>query len=242
MVGNYYIRLRMLRFIAGNFMINSIGKLDNLKVYEILCSQKFTCNQKALFLKEHSEEIKTILKTEITKSEFLEMMKNRPLKRFRPIKNSFTKQGDKLLLAESLGINKKDINNYINNIINANFDIQNNVSKTDIDKIKTYVYRHGNKDQVAAFLEYELSDVKTTLQYNSGGLCDYFFFLLHRMSNTTLGKLYNIIDKSLRASAKAGYMTETECNSHSQWALVKIYELQNNSKIIRAYNAYKNFN
>ena len=59
------------------------------------------------------------------------------------------------------------------------------------------------------------------------------------MSNITLGKLYNTIDKSLRASAAAGYMTEEECNSHSQWALIKIYEIQNNSKLIRAYNAYQ---
>ena len=229
-----------------NFSVNPVSGLSYLEIYEILESQKLTSRQKISFLKEHSIDIKDVMKHEITKTEFLVMMKNRPLKRFRPLKNSFTKRGDRILLAEALGIQARDINKYINEIINTNFDIQHGLTKSNIEKVKTYVYRHGTKEQVIAFLEYELSDVKTTLEklyktleYNSGGLCDYFSRPIHRMSNITLGKLYNTIDKSLRASAAAGYMTEEECNSHSQWALIRIYEIQNNSKLIRAYNAYQ---
>ena len=87
-------------------------------------------------------------------------MANRPLIKFRPLKNSFTKQGDDIILAQALDINKKDINKYIDSVIEGNFEIHDRQDKDNIEKLKTYVYRHGTKDQVIAFLEYELSDVK----------------------------------------------------------------------------------
>ena len=94
-------------------------------------------------------------------------------------------------------------------------------------------------------MEYELSDAKTTLQKlyktledNSGGLADYFSRPIHRMDNITLGKLYNTIDKSLKNSANAGYIKHEELNSHAEWALVRIYQIQNNSKLIKALEAY----
>lgn len=77
------------------------------------------------------------------------------------------------------------------------------------------------------------------MENNSGGLADYFSRPIHRMDNITLSKLYNTIDKSLQTSADAGYIKRDELNSHAQWALVKIYEIQNNSKVIRAYQAYQ---
>lgn len=226
--------------------INSIEPLSALKIHQIIASPELTNKQKVEFIKKFSNEIKSVMQTEITKPEFIEMMKHRPLIRFRPLKNSFTKQGDKILLAKSLGIQESEIKKYINSIIDTNFMIQQGVSQNDIEKVKTYVYRHGTKDEVVAFLGYELSDVKTTLERlyktleeNSGGLCDYFSRPIHRMDNITMGKLYNTIDKSLRASQKAGYMTEDKLNSTAQWALVKIYEIQNNSRLIRAYNVYE---
>lgn len=129
-------------------------------------------------------------------------MSERPLIRFRPLKNSFTKKGDTIILAKSLGIAEKDIKKYINSIIENNFEIQDNLKKDNIEKVKTYVFRHGTKAQVVSFLEYELSDAKTTLEKlyktleeNSGGLCDYFSRPIHRMDNKTLGKLYNTIEQ-----------------------------------------------
>lgn len=224
--------------------IQPVNSLNALEVYKILTSEKLTDTQKAQFIKKNSTAIKNMTKSEITPTELKELMSHRPLVRFRPLKNSFTKQGDSIMFAKAVGITKKDIRKYINSIIDNNFENQH---PDNIEKAKAYVYRHGTKAQVIAFLEYELSDVKTTLeklyktvQVNSGGLADYFSRPIHRMDNTTLGKLYNTIDKSLKKSADAGYIKQEDLNSHAEWALVKIYEIQNNSKLIRAYEAYQN--
>ncbi len=226
--------------------INSIKPISFNEIQKILSSEKLTDAQKAEFIKNNSKEIKNTLKKEISKTEFLQLMQNRPLIKFRPLKNSFTKKGDKILLAKSLNIKENEINNYIYSIINTNFDIKENITKNNIEKLKTYIYRHGNKSQVIAFLEYELSDVKTTLeklyktmQDNSGGLCDYFSRPIHRMDNKTLAKLYNVIDKSLKKSVNEGNLTKEQYNSTAQWALVRIYQIQNNSKLIRACECYK---
>lgn len=223
--------------------IQPINPIDTLEVYKILTSNKLTDAQKAQFIKKNSVAIKKLTKTDITQNEFKELMAHRPLIRFRPLKNSFTKQGDDVMFAKSIGITKKEIRKYINSIIDNNFENQH---PENIEKAKAYVYRHGTKAQVLSFFEYELSDVKTTLQklyktleYNSGGLADYFSRPIHRMDNITLGKLYNTIDKSLKNSANAGCLKHEELNSHAEWALVKIYEIQNNSKLIRACELYK---
>lgn len=223
--------------------IQPINPIDTLEVYKILTSNKLTDAQKAQFIKKNSVAIKKLTKTDITQNEFKELMAHRPLIRFRPLKNSFTKQGDDVMFAKSIGITKKEIRKYINSIIDNNFENQH---PENIEKAKAYVYRHGTKAQVLSFFEYELSDVKTTLQmlyktleYNSGGLADYFSRPIHRMDNITLGKLYNTIDKSLKNSANTGCIKHEELNSHAEWALVKIYEIQNNSKLIRACELYK---
>lgn len=225
--------------------ITGVNSIDTLKLHRILTSEKLTDKQKAEFIKKNTTAVKNIVKTEINKYEFEELMSERPLIRFRPLKNSFTKKGDTIILAQSLGIGEKDIKKYINSIIENNFEIQDNLKKDNIEKVKTYVFRHGTKAQVVSFLEYELSDAKTTLkklyktlEENSGGLCDYFSRPIHRMDNKTLGKLYNTIDKSLRSAEKAGVISKAEMNSTAEWALVKIYQIQNNSKLLRAYEIY----
>lgn len=225
--------------------ITGVNSIDTLKLHRILTSEKLTDKQKAEFIKKNTTAVKNIVKTEINKYEFEELMSERPLIRFRPLKNSFTKKGDTIILAKSLGIAEKDIKKYINSIIENNFEIQDNLKKDNIEKVKTYVFRHGTKAQVVSFLEYELSDAKTTLEKlyktleeNSGGLCDYFSRPIHRMDNKTLGKLYNTIDKSLRSAEKAGVISKAEMNSTAEWALVKIYQIQNNSKLLRACEIY----
>lgn len=225
--------------------ITGVNSIDTLKLHRILTSEKLTDKQKAEFIKKNTTAVKNIVKTEINKYEFEELMSERPLIRFRPLKNSFTKKGDTIILAKSLGIAEKDIKKYINSIIENNFEIQDNLKKDNIEKVKTYVFRHGTKAQLVSFLEYELSDAKTTLkklyktlEENSGGLCDYFSRPIHRMDNKTLGKLYNTIDKSLRSAEKSGVISKAEMNSTAEWALVKIYQIQNNSKLLRAYEIY----
>lgn len=222
-----------------------IMPVNSVTINKILTSSELTDSEKALFLRNNAKEIKDVMKVEISKSEFSAMMQNRPLQRFRPLKNSFTKQGDKILLAEALGVSQKDINKYIDNIINTHFDLTH-ITPDNAEKVKTYIYRHGSKAQVVEFLDYELSNVETvleklykTLEDNSGGLADYFSRPIHRMDDITLSKLYNTIDKNLRKAEKKGTITSDRCNSTAEWALVRIYQIQNNSKVIRAYDKYK---
>ena len=224
--------------------ISAINSIDAFELHKILTSNKLSNRQKVEFLKNNAHILKNVSTKNITKKELEQVLKNRPLIRFRPLKNSFTKQGDMTLLAETLGVEKSEINRCINSVIDSNFLIQNETDKDNIEKMKMYVFRHGTKKQVERFLEYELSDVKTTLQklyktldYDSGGLADYFSRPIHRMDNNTLARLYKIIDKSLKNSADAGYVTDI--NSNAEWALIKIYEIQNNSKLIKAYDLYK---
>lgn len=226
--------------------ILALNSLDTVTLHKILSSNKLTDKQKVEFIKENSKLIKESIKSEITKSEFNLLMLNRPLKRFRPLKNSFTKKGDSILLAKSLGIKPQEVKTYINNTLNNIFDFKEEKELNNIEKVKTYVFRHGTKAQVLKFVEYELSDVKFTLEKlyklleeNSGGLADYFSRPVHRLDNRTLRKLYTTIDKSLKRSADAGYIDSDNLNSTAEWALLRIYQIQNNSKIIRAYEIYK---
>lgn len=224
--------------------MSKVEPITPLYVNKILATNKLTDAQKLQFIKENAAAIKSFSGEEINMTELKEILKSRPLVRFRPIKNSFTKQGDKILLAKSLNIEPKEVNKYIENLTTTGLNTDTPVES--IEKVKSYVYRHGTKGQVVKFLEYELSDEKfvlerlyKTLQANSGGLYDYYERPIHRMTNNNLSQLYNVIDKSLRNAEKKGAINKDQLSSTSEWALVRIYEIQNNSKLIRAYNKYK---
>ncbi len=223
-----------------------VKAIDSIKINKVLNSTKLTDAQKARFIKDNVVEIKQILKSKITKEEFANLMQNRPLIRFRPLKNSFTKRGDKILLAKSIGITPNDVEEYVAKLVDNDMKIASSASQNDIELVKTYVYRHGTKEQVVKCLDYELSNVNNvlkilykTLKDNSGGLSDYFARPIHRMDNKTLLKLYAIIDKRLVAAYDAGVINKKEFNASAKWALIRIYQIQNNSKIIRAFNKYK---
>ena len=223
--------------------MDKITAADSLKLHEVLYSQKLTDKQKAEFIKMNSKALN--INREITREEFNMLMLKRPLIRFRPLKNSFTKKGDALLLAKSLNIDPKDVKTYINNTIENLYDLKEKKDLNNLEKVKTYILRHGTKAQVLKLVEYELADVKFTLEKlykllddNSGGLVDYFSRPVHRLDNRTLAKLYNTIDNSLKNSAQAGFIDKKKLNSTAEWALVRIYQIQNNSKIIRACEIY----
>ena len=78
--------------------INPVGNLDLYKVHEVMTSSKITTEQKIQFLKKNHSEIKHLADEKISGSDFKMMMKNRPLKLFRPIKNSYTKAGVRINL------------------------------------------------------------------------------------------------------------------------------------------------
>ncbi|MBQ8476532.1 hypothetical protein IJ531_05665, partial [bacterium] len=185
---------------------------------------------------------------EITGHDIQGIMSHRPLQKFRPIKNAFTKKGDKILLSKALGIDESDISNYIIEMCD-NLEGQDNIDfKTydDFEKVKTYVYRHGTKEQVVKFLDLELKYAKDTLKtlyatldYNMGGAADYFRRPIHRMDNRTLINLYTVVDNHLDALEKTGQIEEKDKLRTSEWALVRIYEIQNNSKLKGAIKTLK---
>ena len=115
-----------------------------------------------------------------------------------------------------------------------------------MEKLKTYVYRHGSKDELVNFLDYELQKSKDltkslyhTLEYYSGGVADYFLRPIHRMDNKTLVKIYRIIDKNIKHSLACGDMSDAHSKKLAKWALVRIYQIQNNSKLINAIKTYR---
>ena len=217
-------------------------------VQEVLSSNKISRSQKTEFIRHYKTEIQQAFDVKLTGTEFKWIMSKRPLRKFKPIKNSFTKRGDKIMLAEMLGIEPCEVDDYISNVEDALKDIDklNFLPKDKIDAIKTYVYRHGSKDGIVEFLDYELKTstdmLKTlyrTLDYHTDGLADYFIRPVHRMSDETLIKIYNVIDKNLKNAQKTGSVSEEQYDKIAKQTLVRIYQLQNNSKFINAVRTYK---
>lgn len=227
-------------------MIEPVQPITPLYVNKILATNKLTNEQKFQFIKENMAIIKSFNKEEIDVHDLKEILKSRPLVRFRPLKNSFTKQGDKIILAKSLNLKPKEINGYINSMIIQGIENNSSISNDNIEKVKSYVFRHGTKKQVLKFLEHELSDTKNiltnlykTMEENAGGLFDYYQRPIHRMSNNNLKEVYQVIEKSLKNAELSGTIDKQTLKYNSEWALVKIYQIQNNSKLIRAYHKYE---
>ena len=229
--------------------VSKISAINICTIREVLASSKLTHAQKVQFMRNNNTEIKQVISQNISGEDYKMLMSERHLEKFKPIKNSFTKRGDKILLAKTLGIPVRQVNGYVKQVCE---DIQS-VNNADlplppdkIDAIKTYVYRHGSKDQLVGFLGYELMKTKdvlgtlyTTLEYHNEGVADYFIRPIHRMDNKTLINIYNVIDKRLFEDKQLGKINEIDYLETSEWALKKIYLIQNNSKLINAVKTYK---
>ncbi len=231
--------------------IKSIDSINLSTVREVLTSNKISQSQKNDFIRQYKTQIQHVLDVKLTGTEFKIIMKNRPLQKFKPIKNSFTKRGDKIFLANVLGIEPAELDDYISNVEDALKDVGelSFLPKDKLDAIKTYVYRHGSKDGVEVFLDYELRTSKDilktlyrTLSYHTSGMADYFLRPIHRMSNLTMVKLYNVIDKNILSARNTNSITEEQANETARWALIQIYKIQNNSKLINAVKTYKVLN
>ena len=233
--------------------INSFHPIENLDLYkvrEVMTSSEISRTEKIQFIKKNHNEIKNLAKEKISCSDFKSIMDKRPLKLFKPIKNAYTKAGDKKILAIALGIKPSEVNNYIENVtqeINKTSDLNKaGITKDNYEKIKTYVYRHGTKGQVINILDFELSHTKNivtmlyeTLDYHSCGVANYFLRPIHRFDNNTLINIYNIIDRNLRQSFHSGMISETKSLETSEWALARIYEIQNNQRLLNAIKLKK---
>lgn len=231
--------------------INSIDSLTPItltKVREVLTSNKISQGQKTEFVRHFKTQIQEALDVKLTGAEYRLIMGNRPLQKFRFLKNSITKRGDKRMLAMLLEIEPCEVDEYIENVTEAMKEVNQLgfLPKDEIDAIKTYVYRHGSKDGIVEFLDYELRTSKdilktlySTLEYHTGGIADYFIRPVHRMTNNTMIRLYNVIDKNLRSAYESGSITKEQYDKDAKSALIRIYQIQNNSKLINAIKTYK---
>ena len=59
------------------------------------------------------------------------------------------------------------------------------------------------------------------------------------MDNKTLIKIFNVIDKNIKINQEKGNIQEADSIKIAKYALIRIYEIQNNSKLINAIKAYK---
>jgi len=230
--------------------IKPIGTLDLYKVREIMTSNKINETEKIKFLKNNQTKIEHLVNEKISGTDFEIIMENRPLKLVNPLKNEYTKLVDVKITSLALGIKPSELNHYVENVIqklSGMEDLKSLGISGDIYKqIKTYVYRHGTKKQVIAILDYELchtTDIlKTlyrTLDYNSCGIANYFMFPHHKLDNSTLIKLYNVIDKNLELSSESGKISEVNALETAEWALAKIYDIQNNQHFQNAIKLKK---
>lgn len=219
--------------------IQSVGHLDLYKVREIVTSNKITQTEKIKFLQENHERIKSLVEEKISGTDYEKMIDVRPLKLQNPLKNIGIKYVDWKLTAHALGIKPSEVRGYMGDIVNKlesmedlkTLGITEDVYKT----IRTHVYRMGSKKQVIINLDYELHHTENildtlyhTLDYNSLGIANYFMFPHRRLDNKTMLKVYNVIDKNLKSCSESGRISESNALSTAEWALAKIYEIQNN--------------
>lgn len=228
--------------------VEKIESLNLQELHAIMTSNKISEHDKAHFVQLNQHQIKDIMKYHMTAAEFQGMMNGRELVKFRPLLNSFRKRGDKKLLAEALEIDPGDVDDYLNEVTNdiQEIDDMRFLPKDKVEKLKTYVYRHGSKDKLVTFFEYELTTAKdklktlySTLEYHSGGVADYFIRPIHRFDNKTLVKIYNVIDKNLKTATESGEISQADKDKAAIWALIQIYKIQNNNKLINAIKTYK---
>lgn len=228
--------------------VNEIKPIDFLTIYNVLTSAQISDAQKTEFISHNRKQIKNIMLEQINSQEFMTIMETRAIKKFRPLKNSFTKAGDKIILAKALSMPPNMIPQYIKNVTQSLNDIEQLkfLSKDKMDMLKTYIYRHGTKDQIVLFLDYELTNAKDkiktlyrTLEYHNQGVADYFIRPIHRLDNKTLLKLFKVISKHINQAYENKEISEMQSLKIAKWALVQIYNIQNNSKLLNAIKTYK---
>ena len=225
--------------INGINAIKPVGPLDLYKVREIMTSNKISQTDKIKFLNENHDTIKSLAEEKISGTEYEKMIDVRPLKLQNPLKNIGIKYVDWKLTAHALGIKPSEVKGYMGDIVNKLESMEDlktlGISEDVYKTIRTHVYRMGSKKQVITNLDYELHHTENildtlyhTLDYNSCGIANYFMFPHRRLDNKTLIKIYNVMDKNLKSSSAAGKISEANALQTAEWALAKIYDIQNN--------------
>ena len=219
--------------------IRPVGNLDLCKVREIMTSNKITQTEKIKFLQENHDKIKSLAEQKISGTEYEKMIDVRPLKLQNPLKNIGIKYVDWKLTAHALGIKPSEVKGYMEDIVNKLATMEDlktlGISEDVYKTIRTHVYRMGSKKQVIINLDYELQHTENilnslyhTFDYKSCGIANYFMFPHRRLDNKHLIKIYNVIDKNLKSNSASGKISEAKALQAAEWALAKIYDIQNN--------------
>ena len=93
--------------------IEKINNLDFDMLMKVLSSTQLSAYEKTAFVQKNQPKINQIMEIKISNADYKTLMQKRGLKKFRPLKNSFTKKGDKILLAKALKINPSEVVDYI---------------------------------------------------------------------------------------------------------------------------------
>lgn len=228
--------------------VNSLYPLDISKIRQVMAATDISSVRKVRFVERNQAVIRDLSKPLLTGKEYSYLMLSRPLEKFRPVKNSFTKRGDKILLAKAFGIPFSEVDDYIAEF-RDDIKVLNDLKFLPEDKytaIRAYIFRHGSKEDLVAFLEVELKkskdkikSIEKNLVYHNGGMADYFIRPIHRMDNNTFIKIYNVLDKNIQDCFASGQLSEAERDKISLWSLQRLYEIKNNSQFINAVKTYK---
>ena len=144
---------------------------DKLKVEAINLTTKAKAIQKIEAEKKNIEKKEEIApqipSLKLTRADFSHLMKNRPLIKFRPFKNSFTKKGDKIMLSTGLEIPINEVDDYIEKVIaqeiirfdEAQEERERKLNEANQEKlalVEKYIFRHGTKKQISRRSRIEL--------------------------------------------------------------------------------------
>ena len=161
------------------------------------------------------------------------------------------------MLANGLDIPLDKVDDYIERVIaeailkfdDAEEEKQKKLLETkekNIELVEEYVFRHGTKEEMLAFLENEMANQKLILKKlykilddNVGTLYKYFERPCHLLDNATAVKMYKIINRGLDEAQKAGYIDENVNIEASKWALKQIYLIQSNYKFLNAVKYFR---
>ena len=228
--------------------VNKIEHLDFDKIYKVLRSSSISELDKTTFISNNRYEIRQIMSCVLDNENFQYLMQNRVLKKFRPLKNSYTKWGDKIILGKALNIPASQVPKYVKNVFHMLNDAKKlqACSLSTFDMIKTYVYRHGNQEELLAFFDYELKNsndiqkcIKQNLSYNKNGVADYFVRPIHRMKYKTFVNLFEIVENNLNLACEQGKISKLDCVNLSKQSLVQLYVIRTNSQFINICSRFK---
>lgn len=229
-------------------MVRNINRIDPVDV------KKFVVNESEMHALKNGTS-----RFHLSRAEFALIMKNRPLIKYRPLKNSFTKRGDMKILAGALEIKPSWIDGLIDRIIENDFEDNmeyssidgkwektNHIDENKLQMIRTYVYRHGKKEAMLKFFGNEIQNTKNLMQtlyrnFNSqlDGVSGYFSRPIHVLDSETVKILQNQIYARLDEAHAAGNITDEDRLEAAQYFLNWIGKIQGDSAVQRLYREMK---